>query len=101
MTKGATEALSALRTVQAFNAEDQEREKFHGRITGILELARKEAVATGIFWGSSGWSGNLTLLGLLAYGMTNVHALIIIPNHSFIFRWISSCCRRTDNRFTE
>jgi ABC-type multidrug transport system fused ATPase/permease subunit len=68
MTKGASESLSALRTVQAFNAEGQETAKFHDRIQGILSLARKEAIATGIFWGTSGWSGNLTLLGLLAYG---------------------------------
>jgi len=35
----------------------------------VLVLARKEAIASGIFFGSTGWSGNVTLLGLLAYGM--------------------------------
>ncbi|KAJ7647754.1 P-loop containing nucleoside triphosphate hydrolase protein [Roridomyces roridus] len=72
MTKVATESLGALRTVQAYNAHQQEQEKFHERITGILSLARKEAVASAIFFGSSGWSGNLTLLGLLGYGGTLV-----------------------------
>jgi hypothetical protein len=34
----------------------------------VLTLARKEAIASGIFFGSSGWSGNVTLLALLGYG---------------------------------
>ncbi|KAL0955750.1 hypothetical protein HGRIS_001965 [Hohenbuehelia grisea] len=68
MTKVASESLSALRTVQAFNAMPQEQEKFHQRIGTVLSLARKEAVASGIFFGSTGWSGNVTLLALLGYG---------------------------------
>lgn len=68
MTKVAQESLSALRTVQAFNANAQEQAKFHDRINRILSLARKEAVASGIFFGSTGWSGNMTVLGLLGYG---------------------------------
>jgi len=38
----------------------------------VLSLVRKEAIATGIFFGSTGWSGNVTLLGLLGYGGTLV-----------------------------
>jgi len=72
MTKVAQEALSALRTIQAFNARDQEEGKFHDRVTRVLALARKEAIASGIFFGSTGWSGNLTILGLLGYGGTLV-----------------------------
>ncbi|KAJ7503059.1 P-loop containing nucleoside triphosphate hydrolase protein [Mycena galericulata] len=72
MTKVASESLGALRTVQAYNAHQQERSKFHERITDVLSLARKEAVASAIFFGSSGWSGNVTLLGLLGYGGTLV-----------------------------
>ncbi|KAF9228497.1 hypothetical protein BS17DRAFT_851606 [Gyrodon lividus] len=72
MTKVAQESLSALRTVQAFNANGQEQEKFRDRIKTVLTLARKEAVATGIFFGSTGWSGNMTILGLLGYGGTLV-----------------------------
>jgi putative ABC transport system ATP-binding protein len=34
----------------------------------VLGLARKEALATGIFFGATGWSGNVTLLALLGYG---------------------------------
>ncbi|TFK44954.1 P-loop containing nucleoside triphosphate hydrolase protein [Crucibulum laeve] len=72
MTKVASESLSALRTVQAFNAIPQEEEKFHEKVKKVLVLARREAIASGIFFGTTGWSGNITLLGLLGYGGTLV-----------------------------
>ena len=72
MTKAAQESLSALRTVQAFNANKQEEAKFHEKVGTVLALARKEAVASGIFFAATGWSGNLTLLALLGYGGTLV-----------------------------
>ncbi|KAG6861703.1 hypothetical protein C0995_013272 [Termitomyces sp. Mi166 len=71
MTKVASEALSALRTVQAYNAHAQEEAKFHEKVLNVLSLARKEAIASGIFFGSTGWSGNVTLLALLGYGDSN------------------------------
>ncbi|KAF9788467.1 P-loop containing nucleoside triphosphate hydrolase protein [Thelephora terrestris] len=72
MNKVAQESLAALRTVQAFNALPQEHEKFHAKIGDVLELARREANASGIFYGSTAWSGNITLLALLGYGGTLV-----------------------------
>ncbi|KAI0343512.1 P-loop containing nucleoside triphosphate hydrolase protein [Trametopsis cervina] len=72
MTKVAQESLSALRTVQAYNAHPYEQEKFNQRVQTVFTLARKEAVASGIFFGSTGWSGNVTLLALLGYGGTLV-----------------------------
>ncbi|TBU40304.1 P-loop containing nucleoside triphosphate hydrolase protein [Dichomitus squalens] len=72
MTKVAQEALSALRTVQAFNARPQEEAKFHEKVGTVLALARKEAIASGVFFGATGWSGNVTLLALLGYGGTLV-----------------------------
>ncbi|KAH9985450.1 P-loop containing nucleoside triphosphate hydrolase protein [Russula vinacea] len=68
MSKVAQEALAALRTVQVFNAASYEEKKFSGRVERILTLARREAIASGIFYGSTGWSGNLALLTLLGYG---------------------------------
>lgn len=72
MTKVAQESLSGLRTVQAFNGHAQEQQKFHEQVTNVLNLVRKEAIASGIFFGSTGWSGNVTMLGLLGYGGTLV-----------------------------
>ncbi|KAG6813754.1 hypothetical protein H0H92_007706 [Tricholoma furcatifolium] len=72
MTKVASESLSALRTVQAYNAHAQEEKKFHDRVLTVLSLARKEALASGVFFGSTVWSGNVTLLALLGYGGTLV-----------------------------
>ena len=66
--KIATESLSALRTVHAFDALAQEEKKFSEKVTKVLTLGRKEAIASGIFFGSTGWSGNVTVLGLLGYG---------------------------------
>jgi ABC-type multidrug transport system fused ATPase/permease subunit len=67
----ASEALSALRTVQSFNAVPQEEQKFHDKVVRVLTLARREAIASGIFFGSTSWSGNVTLLGLLGYGWSS------------------------------
>ncbi|KAF9529782.1 ATP-binding cassette transporter [Crepidotus variabilis] len=72
MTKVASESLSALRTVQAYNAQPQEEAKFTEKVDKVLVLARKEAIASGIFFGGTGWSGNVTLLCLLGYGGTLV-----------------------------
>ena len=69
----ATESLSALRTVQAYNAVPQDELKFHEKVNKVIALARKEAVASGIFFGTTGWSGNVTLLCLLGYGKSDVH----------------------------
>lgn len=73
----AQETLSALRTVQAFNAQPQERAKFNERVAHVLSLGRKEAIASGIFFGSTGWSGNVTILALLGYGGSQVAQGII------------------------
>jgi putative ABC transport system ATP-binding protein len=71
--QAASESLSALRTVQAFNALPQEQNKFHQKVNNVLALAQKEAIASGIFFGSTGWSGNVTLLALLGYGLWNCY----------------------------
>jgi putative ABC transport system ATP-binding protein len=92
MTKVASESLSALRTVQAFNAQPQEVEKFHERVENVLALVKKEAIASGIFFGSTGWSGNVTLLALLGYGNA-----VLLPSHlnliKLYYRWQSGFTR--------
>jgi len=46
----------------------QEERKFSEKVAKVVTLGRKEAIASGIFFGSTGWSGNVTILGLLGYG---------------------------------
>ncbi|KAJ3885017.1 hypothetical protein GG344DRAFT_83212 [Lentinula edodes] len=53
MSKHATESLSALRTIQAYNAQRQEEQKFPEKVINVQNLAKKEAVASGIFFGST------------------------------------------------
>lgn len=72
MSNVANESLSALRSVQAFNAREWEERKFADKVNDVLELGRKEARASAVFFGSTGWAGNLTILTLLGYGGTLV-----------------------------
>ncbi|EUC61798.1 ABC multidrug transporter [Rhizoctonia solani AG-3 Rhs1AP] len=68
MTKIANEALSAIRTVQAFTAAPREETRFATKVNHVQDLAIKEARAAALFFGATGWSGNVVVLGLLAYG---------------------------------
>ncbi|GAA6002580.1 hypothetical protein JCM10207_007575 [Rhodosporidiobolus poonsookiae] len=69
------ERLGAIRTVQAFNAVEQTETKlFKTKVDKILELAKKEAWASGLFFGGAGFAGNATLIALLTYGGSLVAA---------------------------
>ncbi|GAA6033757.1 hypothetical protein JCM8097_004420 [Rhodosporidiobolus ruineniae] len=69
------ERLGAIRTVQAFNAvEPTETRFFKQKVDKIYELAKKEAWASGLFFGGAGFAGNTTLIALLAYGGSLVAA---------------------------
>jgi ABC transporter fused permease/ATP-binding protein len=48
----AEEALSGIRTVRAFAAEEQEMERYAGRVSKAFELVRKSIVVTGSFTGA-------------------------------------------------
>lgn len=67
------ERLGAIRTVHAFNTvEPAETSRFKEKVNKIFDLAKREAWASGLFMGGTGFAGNLTLLGLLTYGGTLV-----------------------------
>lgn len=51
MSQKAQESLSALRTVQAFNARAWEEREFGVKVNKVFELGKKEAWASGIFFG--------------------------------------------------
>ncbi|ORY00133.1 hypothetical protein K493DRAFT_348094 [Basidiobolus meristosporus CBS 931.73] len=68
----AEERISNIRTVRAFTKEKAEVELYENQVNGILTLAKKEAYASGIFYGVAGMSGNLTVLAVLSMGGTMV-----------------------------
>ncbi|KZO93898.1 hypothetical protein CALVIDRAFT_502257 [Calocera viscosa TUFC12733] len=68
MSRVAEETLSAIRTVQASNSYPMEERTFSEKVQLVFELARREALASGLFFGGTGFSGNVTILTLLGYG---------------------------------
>lgn len=68
LSKTAEEKLNAFKTVTAYNAQKLEGKLFEARVDDVRKLAVKEAVASGIFFGSTGLTGNLAMLCLLSYG---------------------------------
>ncbi|KAI8889790.1 P-loop containing nucleoside triphosphate hydrolase protein [Backusella circina FSU 941] len=68
ITKVAEERLSSIRTVQAFAKESEEEKRYGLRVLDVFKLARKEALASGAFFGGAGLSGNLAVLSVLWYG---------------------------------
>ncbi|TPX47553.1 hypothetical protein SeMB42_g03282 [Synchytrium endobioticum] len=67
-TKVAEEKISNIRTVRAFAQEESEIRRYGVRVQTILDLAKKEAIASGLFFGGAGLSGNIVILALLYYG---------------------------------
>ncbi|RUS32575.1 LOW QUALITY PROTEIN: ATP-binding cassette sub-family B member 10, mitochondrial [Jimgerdemannia flammicorona] len=68
ITKVAEERLTNIRTVQAFAKEDIELERYSLTVKDVFNLAKKEAYASGLFFGGAGLSGNLVVLAVLGYG---------------------------------
>ncbi|PHZ08182.1 uncharacterized protein RHIMIDRAFT_208388 [Rhizopus microsporus ATCC 52813] len=68
ITKVGEERLSNVRTVQAFAKEDVEEKRYALRVEDVYQLAKKEAIASGAFFGGAGLSGNLAVLAVLWYG---------------------------------
>lgn len=68
LTKVSEERLGNVRTAQAFAGERMEVRRYSERVREIFNLSKKEAIASGIFFGSSGLSGNLTIIAILGIG---------------------------------
>jgi ABC-type multidrug transport system fused ATPase/permease subunit len=74
----ANEALSAIRTVQAFTAVPHEENRFAVKVDHVRSLAIKEARASATFFGASGWAGEVIELGLLVYGMCRPFVPLVV-----------------------
>lgn len=67
-TQVAEERISNIRTVRAFAHEQTEIDRYNTGITNVLKLSYKEALARGVFWGSTGLSGNMVVLSVFYFG---------------------------------
>lgn len=68
MSKTAEEKLNAFKTVTAYNAQPLEAKSFAQKVNNVFQLSKREALASGIFFGATGLTGNLAMLCLLSYG---------------------------------
>lgn len=68
ITKVAEERIGNIRTVQAFAKEPTEANRYSLRVQDVYSLAKKEALASGVFFGGAGLSGNMAILAVLWYG---------------------------------
>ncbi|EPY52917.1 peptide-transporting ATPase [Schizosaccharomyces cryophilus OY26] len=68
LTRVSEEKLANVRTTQAFLGERQEVHRYNNYIRNLFNLARKEALASGMFFGTTGFFGNATVIAILALG---------------------------------
>ncbi|XP_012547622.2 ATP-binding cassette sub-family B member 10, mitochondrial [Bombyx mori] len=64
----AEEKISNIKTVKAFSKEPKECESYAKRIENLLNLAYKESLAVGSFYGLTGLAGNTIIILVLYYG---------------------------------
>ncbi|XP_041981703.1 ATP-binding cassette sub-family B member 10, mitochondrial [Aricia agestis] len=64
----AEEKISNIKTVKTFSKENKECESYAQKIENILQLAYKESLAVGSFYGLTGLSGNTIIILVLYYG---------------------------------
>ncbi|PVV05176.1 hypothetical protein BB560_000308 [Smittium megazygosporum] len=68
ISKEAEERLSSIRIVQSFGREKEEALSFTKASQHLFDLGKKEAWASGIFFGSNGFLGNISILMFLGFG---------------------------------
>ena len=65
LTKIGEERLGNVRTGQAFVGEVQEVARYNKQIRKIFNIGKKDGLYTGIFYGTTNWAGQMTVLALL------------------------------------
>lgn len=74
LTKVAEEQLSAARTVQAYGGEKQEVRRYASEVRNVFNIGLKEALTSGVFFGVTGFVGNVALLALLLTGTSMIRS---------------------------
>ena len=67
-TDVAEEKLSNIRTVRAFAQEEKEMAAYDASANKVMAMKLKEALAYGIFYGTTGFSGNVIILSVFYFG---------------------------------
>jgi len=73
-THVAEERFSNIRTLKSFTKESHEISTYRKAVQKVYELARRQGILSASFFGLAGLFGNLSTLGVLAYGGTLVSA---------------------------
>lgn len=71
-TEVAEEKLSNIRTVRAFAQEEKEIQTYVKSVNKVMGMKLKEAFANGIFFGTTGFSGNLIVLSVFYFGGSQI-----------------------------
>nr|QUF59445.1 ATP-binding cassette transporter Abcb10 [Brachionus angularis] len=71
-TEVAEEKLSNIRTVRAFAQEDKEINSYANSVNNVMKMKFKEALAYGIFYGTTGLSGNMIILSVFYFGGSSI-----------------------------
>lgn len=64
----AEERISNIRTVKAFSKEISEEKYYNSQLDGLLKSCYMESLYRGMFFGMTGFSGNVIILSVLYYG---------------------------------
>ncbi|KAF1904755.1 ATP-binding cassette permease MDL1 [Saccharomyces cerevisiae] len=74
LTKVAEEQLNATRTIQAYGGEKNEVRRYAKEVRNVFHIGLKEAVTSGLFFGSTGLVGNTAMLSLLLVGTSMIQS---------------------------
>ncbi|AQZ14074.1 MDL1 (YLR188W) [Zygosaccharomyces parabailii] len=72
LTKVAEEQLGATKTIQSYVGEKKEIRRYAKEVRHVFDIGLKEAITSGLFFGSTGFVGNISLLALLMTGTTMI-----------------------------
>lgn len=71
-TDVAEERISNIKTVRTFAHEQRETDTYVRSIRRVMEMKFKEATAYGIFYGTTGFSGNFIILSVFYFGGNSI-----------------------------
>ncbi|BES92880.1 ATP-Hypothetical protein cassette subfamily B [Nesidiocoris tenuis] len=85
-TQVAEERIGNIRTVKTFNKEEAEIKKYQEKMATVLDLASRQSLAMGLFYGMTGFSGNAIALIVLYTGgvMVSDNSLTVGSLASFL-----------------